>query len=380
MERGIEKLTMAFLEGDLSDEDARHLTGHLKSNPEDAGEFFALARQERLLQFIYSPAAENDVSQAVIAEILNSRNGEEFISGVLERLPVRQPAASGKRVRRRNSAHMKERYHQRMAQRRRRTVIAIAAAAAVIVVLTLAVAIFSGSPAAGPRDEIPVAKRPERPTPQPPTPQPPTPEPETPEPETPEPETPEPEPEDPPAPPSLETELAAELEWLKAARVSPEPGPGEGVLQLAKEEPRQGAEPTEGGPRDGGPPTEGGQDKPPVSTQDKIASFLKQFDFALRIPSRLPGGYELRSARAVSRKSLWLLYEGGLLELTVFVSQSSGKDTDFTEVDAADRSLVAGRRSGLLIGFEGLLEEEKAQTLAKLFAPEKGKEEEKKDE
>jgi hypothetical protein len=276
------------------------------------------------------------------------------------------PASRKEKLRPRNGAQTRGRYRERMALRRRRTIIAAVAAAAVFVVLTLTIVIFSGSPPSREDVERPgVAERPEAP---------PAPQPSVPEHPAPQPPAPEPEPEPVPEPPAPEVLLAEELDWLRDTKVALAPEPGEGVLRLAKTEPGVGTPP--GAPGVGAPPGAPGVGAAQGGPQEKIERFTGYFEFKLRLPGKILDGYELRSGKAVSKEKLWLLYEKGDERLTIFLCKSAGEDTDFTRLEVAGRSLVATRKSGFLIGFEGLPKEAEVETLTEQFLPNKSKEEE----
>ena len=389
MQPETEKLVIAFLEGELDEEGAEALGEHLDSSPEDAGEFLALARQDRVLRMILGPASDRDISRAVVGEIENSKNGEQFVRKVLKHLPDRPGPRNGK-LRARKEAEARQLYMERMAGQRRRTMIGVAAAAAVILVVTLIIVVFSGS-GQGPavEDRPGIAERPQQsPVPQPPEP---APEPPAPEPRPaiePEPEPePAPEPSPEPEPPAPEVMLAGELGWLKDVVVATAVEPGDGALCLAGT-PDEGAPPgsSQGAPG-GGPPK--GTAKPggvaplgqPGETREEKEAkrFAGYFEFEFRAPLTVLESYKLLSGRAVSKKSLWLLYTKGEEKLTVFLSESGGEDTGFVKLELAGRALRAARKSGILIGFEGLPEETEAKTVTEQFLPEKKEKEDEQD-
>ena len=74
--------------------------------------------------------------------------------------------------------------------------------------------------------------------------------------------------------------------------------------------------------------------------------------FAFRTPDRLPGALALRSAEAISSNRVRLVYAGTTGTLAVFLSGSPGPDIAVRSVRIGERTLMAGRRHGVLAAFE----------------------------
>jgi serpin B len=87
MDKKIEQLVVAFLEGGLDEAETRRLVGHLEDHAEDRQEFLALAAQARAMEALFAPA--RDLSAAVLNELRARENGGRFVGKVMERLPRR---------------------------------------------------------------------------------------------------------------------------------------------------------------------------------------------------------------------------------------------------------------------------------------------------
>lgn len=74
--------------------------------------------------------------------------------------------------------------------------------------------------------------------------------------------------------------------------------------------------------------------------------------FAFHTPDRLPGSLALRSAEAVSSNRVRLVYAGTGETMAVFLSSSPGPDIAVRAVRIGERTLMAGRRHGVLAAFE----------------------------
>ena len=74
--------------------------------------------------------------------------------------------------------------------------------------------------------------------------------------------------------------------------------------------------------------------------------------FAFHTPDRLPGSLTLRSAEAVSSNRVRLVYAGTGETMAVFLSSSPGPDIAVRAVRIGERTLMAGRRHGVLAAFE----------------------------
>jgi len=115
----------------------------------------------------------------------------------------------------------------------------------------------------------------------------------------------------------------------------------------------------EGGMIGGAPDLGGGSGAPKVGAPPRgragagaapprdLAAFVRQFDFAFRLPETLPGGWKLASAFPCGKSHLNLTYAAGSRTLRVFLAASPGPDV----APAAGPSLVAARRGGVLVAF-----------------------------
>jgi serine protease inhibitor len=104
MDKSVEQLVVAFLEGDLDEAGARRLAEHIQTHADDREEFLALASQARAMEALFAPAG--DLTTSVLNELRARADGDRLVCRVLERLPRRRP--------------------------RRRSPVAVAAAAAVL--------------------------------------------------------------------------------------------------------------------------------------------------------------------------------------------------------------------------------------------------------
>ncbi len=85
MDKKIEQLVVSFLEGELDEQGAQRLAGHLETHDEDREEFLDLASQARAMEVPFAPA--KDLSGSVLNELYARKNGSRFVGKVLERLP-----------------------------------------------------------------------------------------------------------------------------------------------------------------------------------------------------------------------------------------------------------------------------------------------------
>ena len=74
--------------------------------------------------------------------------------------------------------------------------------------------------------------------------------------------------------------------------------------------------------------------------------------FAFRTPDRLSGTLTLRSAEAISSNRVRLVYAGTAGTMAVFLSGSPGPDIAVRAVRIGERTLMAGRRHGVLAAFD----------------------------
>jgi len=92
---------------------------------------------------------------------------------------------------------------------------------------------------------------------------------------------------------------------------------------------------------------------PGDSQPPEMEPFIRQFAFCFRIPQQLPGGWEFERGRPISESQTQLIYRFRDQSLSVFVSPVGGGDLEFRAVDIGGRKMIAGRRGGLAIAFEG---------------------------
>lgn len=143
--------------------------------------------------------------------------------------------------------------------------------------------------------------------------------------------------------------IARELEWTSESFASSDGGPvREITIHVAPREARTGA-------ITGGLAVSRsvGLAHPPSVFNAAMGQDVRRgVAFAFRTPDRLPGSLTLRSAEAVSSNRVRLVYAGTTGTMAVFLSSSPGPDITVRAVRMGERTLMAGRRHGVLAAFD----------------------------
>src|SRR5262249_12435228 len=114
------------------------------------------------------------------------------------------------------------------------------------------------------------------------------------------------------------------------------------------------------GPGFGGPPPGGADTGPPPEVVRLFDQFRRQFDFAFRLPARLPGEYELERARPLSPSAVQLFYAAGDRRLQLYLKASPGPDESARLWEPAGqpgRRLWTARRGGIAFALEGKVDQ-----------------------
>ena len=148
-------------------------------------------------------------------------------------------------------------------------------------------------------------------------------------------------------------DLARELAWTAAPASVSAPGPaGEVTVRYVRREPetvfRAGGASliARSEPRPAAP---GGSN---VAEQSR--GVLPSATFAFHMPDRILDGLTLRSAESVGSNRVHLIYAANSRSIAVFLSKSPGPDVALREVKIGERTMVVGRRHGVLAAFDGV--------------------------
>ena len=95
------------------------------------------------------------------------------------------------------------------------------------------------------------------------------------------------------------------------------------------------------------------QTRPPADFDSAAAQDVRRrAGFAFRMPDRLSGSLTLRAAELAGSNRVHLVYAGDSGSVAVFLSRSPGPDITVREVRIGERTLMAGRRHGVLAAFD----------------------------
>lgn len=145
------------------------------------------------------------------------------------------------------------------------------------------------------------------------------------------------------------TAIVRELEWTTQPLAASENGPGREItVHIVPSELKSG-----GGPGGLAAFRRAGPAHPPPGLDPATAQDVRRrAAFPFHMPDRLSGALTLRSAETVGSNRVHLVYVGDSGTLAVFLSRSPGPDIAVRAVRIGERTLLAGRRHGVIAAFD----------------------------
>jgi anti-sigma factor RsiW len=123
----------------------------------------------------------------------------------------------------------------------------------------------------------------------------------------------------------------------------------------------------------GGPPGGSGDRGGPEDVEPILQQFARQFDFAFRVPAKLPDGYELERGRPISASAVHLTYSAGGRRLELYLKKSPGSDEPSrqSQMDGdAGPTVWISRRHGVAVAVDGpMSDRESVESLISQFLP-----------